>query len=71
MPETLITTHTLISKKKIDCVLIPPYLENAKPNPINIQRRYREYILPYVNYLDALGAKKYNIKGYGKVIVFE
>jgi hypothetical protein len=57
-----------MKKMKIDCVMIPPSLEEAGPNAFNMQRRYREYITPYANHLISLGAKIVNVKDYGKII---
>jgi|GEM_PF-2561494 len=53
----------------IDCLLIPSYLEKTKANAINLQRRYREYILPYARHLKSLGARSYKLPDYGEVIV--
>jgi len=54
---------------RIDCLLISHKLSKDLGSATNFQIRYENYIEPYMRYLESIGAKIYDIEGYGQAII--
>ena len=60
--------YTGLNPNRIDCVLESTRFERTG-NTVNIKIRYDNYILPYIERLQAMGATTYPIPNYGRVII--
>ena len=57
--------------ERIDCLLISQILTNSFGASTNFQMRYDNYIKPYSNYLEGLGANTIVIPNYGKAVLLQ
>jgi len=58
-----------LSPERVDCLLISDALASNVGMGTNIQMRYQNYILPYVETLGRLGAKRIELTDFGYAIV--
>lgn len=58
-----------LTPERIDCIVMSQDLEYGLGFPTNSQIRYRNYILPYMQFLETKGAKTVEIPGYGRAVI--
>jgi hypothetical protein len=56
---------------RIDCIMISHVLATESGIAPNLQIRYQNYIKPYIEELRRKGAKIYDIKSYGQIVLLE
>lgn len=57
--------------ERIDCLLISDVLSTSTGLGTNRKLRYQNYILPYISFLDELGAEKVELKNFGYIVVLK
>jgi len=67
------STYRGLRPDRIDCIFVSDILSNKNTPGIatNSYIRYDKYIRPYVTVLEDMGAKIYNISGYGKAVILK
>ncbi len=61
--------YTGLRPERIDCVLESHNLATVVGYATNVQIRYQHYIKPYIEHLQRLGARMYEIPHYGRAII--
>ena len=54
---------------RVDCVLVSDSLTTVVGYATNCQIRYQNYVKPYVEQLQDVGARTYEIQGFGKAVI--
>jgi len=65
------TKYKGLSPERIDCVLISKELATGIGEVTNYHIRYQNYIVPYANQLQNMGAVEYNLKGFGRAVLLK
>lgn len=63
------SSYNGLRPERIDCVLVSNTLATDIGLGTNCQLRYENYIKPYVKKLQDMGARVYNIEGFGQAII--
>ena len=66
-----ISSYDGLIPERIDCLLISEGLSTGVGLGTNSKLRYQNYILPYISFLDELGAERVELKNFGYIVVLK